>query len=887
LHSKGRALLDRDVAATVEVTPSFGRGVTQMLRWRTLGALELRSSPTEEQVAVLSQPKRVALLAYLAIAKPRGFHRRDTLLALFWPEMDTDHARAALRQALTFLRRELGEDVIRTRNGADLAVDPEHLWCDAAAFEDALEREEPAQAIALYQGDFLPGFHIGGCAEFERWLEQRRSELRDRAARAAAQLSVRAEGAGSIAEAVHWAHHQTTLQPDDERGLVRLLALLDRAGDRAAALKSYESFAARLATDYSAEPSPETQAIITRIRSRAASSAVDAPIPQELAPAQQLVEALAAQGSSVARGRSARRRWIGASAIAAVAFMIAVAWPSRSASRAASVSFILEPPTSVTAGGRVTIGDVAVSDDGKLLAYVLASDSASAVYVRKVDEVTSTRLRGTEGAFFVSFSPDAKWLAVVTTDRRLVKVAVDGSSSLTIVKNQGRLWGGVAWESNESLILPGDGLHRVSASGGPVRRVTTPRPPWRHYMALVAGDGETVAFMDAGLGFTEDDFLALGSLKTGVYHTTSLLVTRPIGIVDNHIVYATATGAIMAVPFNARERRITGDPIRLTEGLVFDVSNAKMSPTGTLVYRTGRRTNRLVVERDGQTTELLPEVGGHVQFLSAPHFSPDADRVAVSMQTSRGDTLTSDIWILDVASRSFTRLSSLGNVLAPTWTPDGRDVVFGTWFYRQPSLWRQAADGSRPPQRLFSGTDGANVWPVSVTHDGLVTFCGENVDGPAIALYSVPLSGGPKSDRIEILDPDCDAEVSPDGRWLAYAVTDGQQRNVYVRAHSRPTGRVRVSSNGGARPRWSRDGRRLYYAHTTAADGSGVLFGADLHFSANGVAIGRIDSIAALKPGTFFDVARDGSVLRLEPVPWTDQVVVKTNWLTELRAKLR
>lgn len=589
---------------------------------------------------------------------------------------------------------------------------------------------------------------------------------------------------------------------------------------------------------------------------------------------------------SVARGKSARRRWIGAGAIAAVGIAIAVAWWSRSP-KAASVSFILEPPTGVAAGARVAIGDVAVSDDGKLLAYVLASDSASAVYVRKVDDVTSTRVRGTEGAFFVSFSPDAKWLAVVTTDRRLMKVAVDGSNSLTVVENWGRLWGGVAWESNESLILPGDGLHRVSAAGGPIRRVTTPRPQRRHYMALVAGDGETVAFHDAGLGFTEDDFLALGSLKTGQYHTTSLLLTRPIGIVDNHIVYATATGAIMAVPFSARERRVAGDPIRISEGLVFDVSNAKMSPTGTLVYRTGRRTNRLVVERDGQTTEILPEVNGDVRFLSAPRFSPDAKRVAVSMQTSRGDTLTSDIWVLDVASRSFTRLTSLGNVLNPTWTPDGRSVVFGTWFYREPSLWLQAADGSRPPQRLYAGPDGARLWQVNVTHDGVVTFCEDNVDGRAVALYSVPLSGGPKADRIEILDADCDAELSPDGRRLAYAVTDGQKRNVYVRAYPRPTGRVRVSPNGGTRPRWSRDGRLLYYAHTTAADGSGVLFGADLRFSATGVAIGRIDSIAALKPGTFFDVARDGSVLRLEPVPWTDQVVVKTNWLTELRAKLR
>lgn len=241
----------------------------EMLRWRTLGALELRRSTTEENLAVLAQPKRVALLAYLVMAKPRGFHRRDTLLALFWPELDTDHARAALRQALTFLRRELGEEVIQTRSATDLAVDPKRLWCDATAFEEALEGQHLEQAIALYQGDFLPGFHVAAAPEFEHWLEDRRCELRLRAGQAASQLSVRAEAHESIGEALHWAQRQAALQPDDERACARVLALLDRAGNRAVALKTYETFAARLAAEYDIEPSPETRAIITGIRARA------------------------------------------------------------------------------------------------------------------------------------------------------------------------------------------------------------------------------------------------------------------------------------------------------------------------------------------------------------------------------------------------------------------------------------------------------------------------------------------------------------------------------------------------------------------------------------------------------------------------------------------
>ena len=251
-----------------------------MLHCRTLGTFELRGSTTEERLAVLSQPKRAALLVYLAVAKPRGFHRRDTLLALFWPDSDGEHARAALRQALTFLRRELGDAVVRTRNAADLAVDPERLWCDAAAFEDAVNGDELERALDLYQGDFLPGFHVSGCGEFERWLEQRRRELRDQAAAGAARLVERAESAGSIAEAVHWAHRHMALKPDDERAFAHLLRLLDRAGDRAAALKAYEAFATWLAAEYEAEPSPETQALVAQIRAREAPGSLVAVAPQ-------------------------------------------------------------------------------------------------------------------------------------------------------------------------------------------------------------------------------------------------------------------------------------------------------------------------------------------------------------------------------------------------------------------------------------------------------------------------------------------------------------------------------------------------------------------------------------------------------------------------------
>src|SRR6058998_4366724 len=117
-----------------------------MVEFRLLGTLSLTTADGREVGSLLSQPRRLALLAYLAAATPRGLHRRDTLLALFWPELDQEHARAALRQALHVLRTALGADVVVTRGDDDIGLDSGLLWTDVAAFDRAVAQEQYAAA---------------------------------------------------------------------------------------------------------------------------------------------------------------------------------------------------------------------------------------------------------------------------------------------------------------------------------------------------------------------------------------------------------------------------------------------------------------------------------------------------------------------------------------------------------------------------------------------------------------------------------------------------------------------------------------------------------------------------------------------------------------------
>ncbi|HET8712746.1 MAG TPA: BTAD domain-containing putative transcriptional regulator, partial [Gemmatimonadales bacterium] len=237
-----------------------------MNRLRALGALDLRDETGRELRTLLAQPKRVALLVYLSTATPRSFHRRDSLVALLWPELDTEHARNALRQALHFLRNGLGAGTLTARGAEEIAIAAEHLAVDVIDFETALDAGQLEHALELYRGDLLPGFFISEAPVFERWLDERRATLRGRAAAAAWELSRRAEAATDRAAAIHWGRRAMLLAIDDETGVRRLLELHLRLGDRRGALRAYQDFAAQLRKEFEVEPSAETQALIAGAR---------------------------------------------------------------------------------------------------------------------------------------------------------------------------------------------------------------------------------------------------------------------------------------------------------------------------------------------------------------------------------------------------------------------------------------------------------------------------------------------------------------------------------------------------------------------------------------------------------------------------------------------
>ena len=239
-----------------------------MVEFRILGALNLLNTGGHELKAILAQPKRVALLAYLAAVTPPRLHRRDSLTALFWPDLDQEHARAALRQALHGLRQELGEGVLVSRGDEEVGLDVERLRCDVVEFERATKEGRLADALELYRGELLEGFFIRGAIGFEQWLEDQRARLRSVALRSATSLAEQRRGDGDLTESANWTRRALRIAPFDEPTLRRLILTLDRLGDRAGALDVYAAFTQRLKAELETDPAPETAALANTIRER-------------------------------------------------------------------------------------------------------------------------------------------------------------------------------------------------------------------------------------------------------------------------------------------------------------------------------------------------------------------------------------------------------------------------------------------------------------------------------------------------------------------------------------------------------------------------------------------------------------------------------------------
>ena len=351
-----------------------------MLRLTTLGATDLRDRHGHQIREVLAQPKRAALLIYLAVESSRGPVSRDRLLGLFWPESDDARARNTLSQALHYLRQSLGSGVIESHGANAVELRGDQLWCDATVLAESFERGEVEMALDLYRGEFCSTLFVSGAPEVEQWLDAQRRRLRGLALAAARTLAERLAARGELEPAARAARRALALQPDDEREVRSLLVLLERCGDVAGALLAYQSFARGLAEAIQTQPAVETRQLVEGIRNRSERAALPAQAP---AAPDTVVPVSAAVAGAAPPARSRWRRDL--ALVAAVAAAGIALWWAVGRRRAAPRP---DPRLVAIAPFRVTGADSALAFLREGMLDLLAAELTGQGGLRAVDPRT-------------------------------------------------------------------------------------------------------------------------------------------------------------------------------------------------------------------------------------------------------------------------------------------------------------------------------------------------------------------------------------------------------------------------------------------------------------------------------------------------------------------
>ena len=468
--------------------------------------------------------------------------------------------------------------------------------------------------------------------------------------------------------------------------------------------------------------------------------------------------------------------------------------------------------TSPGGGSRIII-----SPDGGRLVYM----SYSRLFTRRLDQASSTELKGAEGASAPFFSPDGKWVAF-TASGKLKKISVDGGAAVAICDAAG---GSGSWGDDGNIIFASAGqagLSKVPASGGtPVPVTKLAQGEITHRWPQVLPDSKAVLFT-SNSGFN-DGFDAASievvSLKDGRRKTLQRGGTYgryiPAASGLGHLIYANQQ-TLFAVPFDLDKLEVRGTPVPVAQQVATGTGGAAQldfSRAGTLVYVTGGLDGLLAIQWLG-TADKAPPLPAKPGVYKQMRLSPDGQKLALTVIA--GSSV--DIWIYEWQRDTMTRLTFGGRNDYPVWSPDGRYIVFQT----SAGMFWTRADGGGKPQPLTQSKQLQT--PSSFAPDGKRLLFYENTGGPGENdLWTVAVESGQTGSNgaallagkpevfLQTSFDESRGVFSPDGHWLAYRSNESGKEEVYVRAFPDSGGRWQISNGGGDEPRWSRSSHELIF----------------------------------------------------------------------------
>jgi serine/threonine protein kinase len=464
---------------------------------------------------------------------------------------------------------------------------------------------------------------------------------------------------------------------------------------------------------------------------------------------------------------------------------------------------------------------IAISPDGRHIAFVATSKIGSSLWVRSMNTFEPREIPDTRGARSPFWSPDSRTIGYFQ-ERSLKTVPLSGGASFTVYatgplptnhSNSGGTW------SRDGIIVFGPledgGLYGVSAKGGTPTRVTVPRStargdrwPW------FLDDGQHFLYLAGDTTFE----LRVGSL-------TSPGAAEIVGPFESHATYAAGHlffvrgGNLMAQRFDPDNRKFLGDPIDLGRRTGIEPHDQhgmfSVSAAGPLVYRAAARTPSQLtwIDRDGSPRGTVGDVGVYFNL----DLSPDERRLAVSRMTEQGARSEFDIWTIELSTGNATRLTDDYPAwqFDPTWSPDGSRLAFNENpipTERRFGLSMISSDGRGETAPLVpsetgtrNGVNGPDWSPADIIIYDVGDDSGAN-------LWTVAMSGDRKPRLfLDTKYRETNGTVAPDGRWIAHQSDASGRHEVYVRPFPARDPGERISREGGMFPAWRRDGRELFF----------------------------------------------------------------------------
>ena len=548
-----------------------------------------------------------------------------------------------------------------------------------------------------------------------------------------------------------------------------------------------------------------------------------------------LAGASAEPSSAVAPARTPRARVIVPWAIAAIllAALAGVVWRSSRPAQSSPLRYSLEVPHQafVVLTSRPS---VALSPDGSIAVFAAASDGIERLYLRRLNSFNAEPLAGTEGGSHPVISPDNRWLAFVRPNK-LLKIPITGGPVQELADtNDPR---GLSWDSSESIVFTPTtlgGIFRIPAAGGKPVPVTTtvPQQERTHRWPQELPGGKAIIFTVGSFASPDNyDNASIQALVLASGERRTILDGAAMAryVAPGYLLFLKGTH-LLAAPFDAGRLEITGTPVGVLQDVASDsttgAAHFSWSSSGSLFYVASQTDAGALlpmdVDRAGNPQALPMGPGAY----SDPALSPDGQQLAVSLVRGGGR----DIWVYHRQRKTFSRMTFAGQNVTPAWSRDGSMLYYVAINQKeaQSAIYRRPSDGSRDAEQLTTLPE--RTYLGSLTLDEKAAVVEFVTPGPSESdIYTVELRKDAKPVPLVVTRfNEYGSKLSPDGRWLAYLSTESSRPEVYVRAANGTGGRWQVSIEGGDEPKWSADGRELYYRYgnvlMAAKIGAGTVF---------------------------------------------------------------